>query len=270
MEYVSLGKSLIYLINHINIPIVQGNTVINFMDYLPILKSGFTTYNMLENMLYDYASIRQLDYKDIELFQNAFSMTAEYVDSNIGKITMNAALNKKLIEKPLTTYQLIDLFNGDPDDLANLLYYNYISSSDSQVLNTFIKKLKNKITLEESYEQDISVLIADNEFTYIPLEALVMAMKDVTILLNDDRIKLYVAIIIGNVDLVSLYIKTIDARMDNNQAYELAVKYGNNDIINLIKTDIINKNWYENEMFNQGFGENYVKNDIKSYYRKYI
>ncbi len=270
MEYVSLGKPLIYLVNHINIPIVQGNTIVNFMDYLPVLKSGFTIYQMLENILYNYASIRQLDYKDIELFQNAFNMTAEYVDSNIGKITMKSALEKNLIDKPLTTYQLIDLFNGDPDDLANLLYYNYISSSDSQVLNTFIKKLKNKITLEEFYEQDISVLISENDFTYIPLEELVMAMKDVTILLNDDRIKLYVAIIISDVDLVSLYIKTIDPRIDNNQAYQLAVKYGNDIIINMIKTDIINKNWHENEMFNQGFGENYVKNDIKNYYRKYI
>jgi len=269
-EYIFLSEPIQYIINNMKIPIVQGNKVINFIDYLPILKNGFTKYNTILNILSIYPKFVGLDYKNIKLYHDAFTMfSVSYVVIDGQKMTLNNAIKKRLIEEPINSYQFVEYITNNGYDLEDLLYFNY---TDDFQLNT---KIKYHIDIESNYEQNLSVLLSFNDImNEIPLETLVNHSGSDLIekMLKDNHIKLYVAIILGNEKLVNNFLKKIDPRTDNYEAYKLALKYENQEIINLIKKDIVRRDWLENQMFYNTIDNQYgtVRNDIQSYYKKYI
>lgn len=268
-NYVHLGPPLLYLLSKMKIPIIQGNTVINLLDYMPILKQGFTTYNIIENMVDNYAKLH--NHEDIgddadQLFEEAFgsNIPATYVPTNAGKITMETAVERKLIPTYLNTYDLMAYLKGN-----DVLSYNLIASP---IVNQYInnQNLIKQIKKEEQLEQVLSILLRSyNKYQgFIPLKDYVKAIyyPDTTLLLlNDNRINMYVAIILNDVVMVkSLLFNTY---YDDNEAYALAVKYGNVDIINMIKNNIISRNWYGQQVFNSNFPYGTLKDDLYHYYK---
>ena len=60
-------------------------------------------------------------------------------------------------------------------------------------------------------------------------------------------IKLLYAIIIQDLQLTILGLNEVDPRINNNEAYRLAVEVGNEEIINIISELIIRKTWHEKQ-----------------------
>ncbi len=270
LRNIYLGEPLQYIFNHMKINIAQGNTIVNYLDYMPILKTGFTTYNVLENMIGNYVKLSNQSIEEIDLFNEAFGdMPAAYVMTNAGKITMETAVKSKLVPSYLSTFDLMNLYPDDNTELDyNFIYNNVV---DQHIEHYHLKK---NIKIEGQLEQILSLLINFyNLKNTVPLEDLVQNSNNVVlnVLLGDPRINMYVAIIVNDVSAVASLLSTFDVRKDNHEAYKLALKYKNNDIINMIKNDIVSKNLYENEIFDIGFsGYGTAKNDLQSYYRRYI
>lgn len=76
-------------------------------------------------------------------------------------------------------------------------------------------------------------------------------------------------IIFDNTNLIKQLIKQYDPRINHYEIYRLADFYGNINVIELIKQNIIERNWYEKQMFNCHFESYGVNNDLYTYYRQY-
>ncbi len=259
-SYVLLGDPIKYLMNNMKINIVQGDTIINFLDYFDITKQ-FTTYNCIENLLSVYATLQQIPIEDIALFNEAFgNMTASYVITNAGKVTMKKAVELGLLKEPLTTFELMDMTESNMSELD----YNVISN---HVVDKYIKDqhLAEEIKKEEQFEQVITIVLSEqNNQSYILLEDIVNMDKELDkVLLRDKRINLFVAIILNDLDKVE---ELLDNFMNYREAYILALKYNNQDIINTIKNYIINNHWYAKQLFNVNLSE--ARQDIYSHYKQ--
>lgn len=258
-SYVHLGPPLIYMLSKMKIPIIQGNTVVNLLDYMSILKQGFTNYNIIENIIEDYANLHGIHAEP--LFNEAFGghISATYVPTNVSKISM-------AIASDLNTYDLIKYLDEEDDVLS----YNVISSP---TVNHYIKthQLQNKIKKEQQLEQVLSILLFSGKYEgFIPLEDYVKAIDHpdtIQILLNDDRINLYVAIILNDILKVKLLLLSFDPRFDQHESYKLALKYGNKNIIDMITENIISRNWYDQQVFYSNFDNSTVKDDLYHYYK---
>jgi hypothetical protein len=261
-EFVYLGRPITYFLSNAHINLVDGNVVVNLLDYFPVLKSGISKYNTVENIVniaYDFNN---------DIFNKAFEsdIPAEYVDTNAGKIKWETAIDRKLIENPLNTYDMIE-HDGKEYDLENILYYNVISNN---VVSKYAVTKEEGINIENNLEQELSIFLSEiEELKVIPLGAFIKEAKidNIQPLLNDSRIKLYIAIILNDINLAMEFLKEIDPRMNNHEAYHMAVRYGNPEMIELIKQNIIGRDWYERQMFNSVYGPYGVSNDIKNYYR---
>lgn len=260
---VYVGKPITYFLSNAHINLVDGNIVINFLDYFPLLKSGIGKYDTVENLVnigYEYND---------ELFGKSFEgdIPAEYVDTNAGKIRWEVAVDRKLMEKPLNTYDIIE-HDGKEYDLENILYYNTFSND---VVNKYAAKKQKEIDIENHLEQQLSIFLSEiEEPKVIPLGVFLKQAHraDIQPLLNDDKIKLYIAIILDDIDLVTQFLKDIDPRLNNHEAYHLAVRHGNPEMIELIKQNIIGRDWYERQMFNSVFQPYGVHRDLNNYYRQ--
>lgn len=85
-----------------------------------------------------------------------------------------------------------------------------------------------------------------------------------TLSINDD-LKLYIAIIKSDIKLINEYLIDIDPRCDHYEAYHLAIETKNDDIIKIIKDDIIKSIWFEIQVLKLGLQDNYSDDIIKYY-----
>jgi hypothetical protein len=84
------------------------------------------------------------------------------------------------------------------------------------------------------------------------------------LLLSDNRFKLYVAILSSGRQLVDIFLKEIDPRFDNHEAYKLAKKFDNAYIINAVKTRIIQLNLlYDEVLASQLTGYEQIAQDVR-------
>lgn len=68
--------------------------------------------------------------------------------------------------------------------------------------------------------------------------------------------------------VVEELLNDIDPRDYNNEAYHLAVRIGNNEIINLIKNRIIKLNWLDKEVLIKEFKKyDFLSADIIKHYQ---
>lgn len=93
-ELLYLGDALRYFVNNIKINVYQGNTVINLINYLPLLKLGYVKENDLYSLMYSYEEFDKTHYD--QLWKKAFAdeIPAEFfnvVDPN-NKLSMDYAV----------------------------------------------------------------------------------------------------------------------------------------------------------------------------------
>lgn len=276
-ELVHLGESLRYLINNIHIDVYQGTTVINLIDYLPLLKLGYTTYNELDNIMHIAEQLDPDEYDRIWKEAFAGNIPAEFYKKEPGNvITMKEAVRKGLLKKPLNSYKLLgedgDYIKHNSDNIHGDKELEKLSIDDE-----FIDRISKEVDIIQiisvtlGYEDIEDNLIKEG----VELKLFYDLMKKsgegdnndvVNILSTNDHFRLYIAIIAGNFTRVKNLLLTVDPRFDDNQAYVLAVEIGTKGIINLIKDQIIKDNWYEKQVYLANM-EN-VAYDVYQYQRK--
>lgn len=227
-QLIELDKEVIYLVNNIPIKVYQGNTVINLIDYMPLLKNGYTNYEQFENLTYIYKHIGGISNVITKVFP-------------LGKLPQDFHL----------------LYKHDTDDIKNKLRDTYFMA----MLNKEINMMRSVINWYTKFKQHN----LESFFSYN------FNINWNNILLAEDKVKLYVAIIKQDVDLVNLFMNEIDPRFDNYEAYKLAQHIDRlaqhidgKTIIEAVKIKIIQLNLlYDLVLETQLIGYEQVAEDIK-------
>ena len=221
--------------------------------------------------------VNMANYKKPKFFNDYLTLYEESkgnIDSN--KILMNEAIERGYISKAINTNNIID-FDGDYYDFGingyidGIIFYNIY---EPKYYPELLEYEKNDEIIEAiNFETDIISNIENigniaTNYNEIDLIFLKYRMKKTfkKLLLSDNNIKLYVAIILNDVNKVIEFLKEIDPRLYDNEAYHLALTIKNKEIITLVRKRIIDLNWYERLVYEYGLGPN-VARDI--YPRKY-
>jgi len=142
------------------------------------------------------------------------------------------------------------IFYNIYENIPELFNYKEFIREDINIENDVIRSIEN-ITTDNN-----------NEIDLLSLKYLIIKTFK-KILLVDEDIKLFVAIVFNDINKVMIFLKDIDQRLYNNEAYHLALKNNNKKIIELIRRKIIELNWYKRSVFEYGLGPN-VDHDIYS------
>jgi hypothetical protein len=230
-KFIKMNSVAIELMNTLNMNVYQGATVINVLDYFPLLKLGYTTFGTYRSLLSIY---RQTI--DIDIIEKAF-----------GGII--------------------------PDDVASLYEHDtqdMLDKSNDKYFMGMIKKEDYMFSEVLEWYVIISGIKTSNNVNNTSLDFFYRTVSQhykslwKSTLLSDDRIKLYFAIIINKEFWVEIFLNEIDPRFDNNEAYHLAKDKGNNNIINAVKTKIIQLNLlYDEVLKTQLLGYEQLAEDIK-------
>lgn len=314
-NFVYLGAPLRYIISNISFKVYQGHTIIDLLDYLPLLKHGYCHIKTIRNILMAYADITNNGYLyNIEVFNEAFggnipiefyNIQSKQIKLNIEnnpsvaifeaipidkfqqfkeghielkstKIPIQEAIDRGLIADYINTYQYeklndpyfdIENYDLDPDnyDVYNFFFRSFIENNiytiyDLEQLKQYSRNNTVTIWGELSISKNIANLMVEmvdiNKQLPFKFKDVIHACQEfkstslVDKFKNDNRLKLYYAIIIGKYEDVIKYLKEVDPRDDNSEAYRLAMESIN--IIVAIKDNIIEKNWYQKEAFVSG------------------
>lgn len=284
-----IGAPLRYVFNNISIETYQGLTVVNLMDYFPLLKQGYCYKKTSDMMLKTYIDILgpSLEYDEIinkafnddipvELYFN--TRTYKLMPSKSVPIYINTIQNAKRLNP---NFGLNNVINIDYliEKLSSFNILNTVHTSDE--INAYMqeKDTIDRMIIEYRLSVEIYDYISQNIVkTRIPLDTLVFECihNNYKHLLNeleyDNRIKLYVAIIMGEIDLVAIHLHDIDPRNDNNEAYRLANKLGDQNMIAVIRDSIIKRNWLEAQVFESRIlsleGESDLPHVLRMYSRR--
>lgn len=307
-----LGEPLRYIVNNIQINVYQGNTVINLIDYFPLIKQGYNYKDELSYLLNAYILFKHRNPSDINILNEAFGgqIPVEFYNNHPGwifesipikenqdylqgkitpifsQIPIDQAVESGIINNNINTYQYVQMLhnNFDPanyqiSDLDYLIFDNQYSKYHMPELNEYLKDNVDQLTAEKTLATDIySIAEAEPEFTenISLIDIINVALNKgldhlLDTLSQDDRIKLYFAIIREDTDAVIKYLQELDPRYDNNEAYNLAKEIGNQEIIDSIYNNIIERNWYEKQVLTLGI-ESVIEraSDIPTNLQRYI
>lgn len=193
---------------------------------------------------------------------------SEHVKDNtkwkLSKIPIQEAVDRKLVLHQINTYEYIkmnaphfDPENYGVDMLEDLIFDNYYNKYQMPVLIVYHQNKKSKYQF--ALECELALEISSILYTMrepIDLVTLVNFITDNNgydqlnnKLSTDDRIKLYYEIIKKDSVMVEKYLLEIDPRYNNNASYHLALEIGDKVIINMIKDNIIKRNWLDKQVF---------------------
>ena len=269
---VKLSEALIYFVNHGRMNIQHGNQIINFIDFLPMLKQGYALNNTISLLMHSYIRINKLRHGTIfkldDNMNKAFNdMPAQYfITGPYQKWLMNDAVNQGLLPKVSNTFECVQLrYNQFNIEEIKLLYIEMIKVFNITLLNNigedteFAKALCYEYYLINEINKlfklkctDLTKMIASNIGSNILITHLVDHQY-----ITHEYVNLIKSIVNYNID----YIKQskYDCRNFNYALYDLAVKDSplaavnvikNDEIINLIMKNIIERNWVEKQVFN--------------------
>ncbi len=285
---IYMSPALLYFFQNANINLSEGNTVINLMDFFPLLKQGYGIKTIIPVIEYIYSRNHGLAAKSQtlipdqlmnECFGDIFAGYFQYPDVNgkWKKIPMIEAVNLGLIPEQLTTYQVMQLLypsgtvnsRGAPMDfnpnqfktffLTNINALNIEDVQqplDNDVLNALIEEYElakeinqTGIVINNLIKRGATIK-ANDPYAFIEYSWLNKYNKILIALLRHPNTnQLYISIMFDDINAVTRNLQIYDPRSDNFKAYHLAVEKGNPNIINLIKDNIIQRNLLQQRAF---------------------
>lgn len=321
-DLVYLGEPLRFIISNISLELEQGHTVINLLNYLPLLKEGYCSKKTIINILTAYIElINAKNLIEITVFNKAFGgdIPVEFYITQISnpsdaygrefilepisvqkleeflkgqvkvkstKIPIQQAVEQGLVNRYINTYEYEQLINQkfDFNDIYTDLYFliadNIYTMYELHQLGdyfddiTFMKSINKETQLSADIEDLMNEMIKQEKrspFNFIDAVKACELLGADTLMdkfEKDKQVKLYYAIIIGKYKKVIKYLGEIDPREDNNEAYQVAIK--SNDIINAIKDNIIERNWYQKSVLGTNIESVIGQSDIPSSLQTYI
>lgn len=292
------------LLSFVNNPLKfkHKSEMIDISDYFPLLKQGYAKYGtvlayiyiyIIKNRLYPLATTEVFIPDDVMIKSFGSNIPSYFYnggDKVAFKIPMKIAVKHKLIDSPKNTFEMINKyfnvqnFSRIPMKFIKALILfnaNLLAYFPSQTLSfnlddpEFITQIDN----EDSLMWNLYLLINDNK--QIP-DILITSMSNSKYyqlskkLLSDSRIdpsinnqELFLtAIKRESEQIVALFLQRvqIDPRINNNQAYYEAVETGNKNIIDIIYEASIQRNIYEESVFEQA----QLPSDIYRYTRSFF
>ena len=276
------GKAIQYFFSHACINIYQGQTSIDLMKFLPLLKEGYAIKHMLSYGMHAYLYTNHLvdidKYQFIrldELFIKAFdsdimATSYTYIDNDgdlKGPIEMQLAIDTGLISRPMTTFQIIKAIYPhvfDEEYLKKIYALNYLDKRQWPMLKIYLQdnNFINQLFIEYALGIDIFILLKfitqSGRIIYTVKDIILEAIESnrqtlLDHMLTDKWLKLLYAIITSNIEMMISSLIEVDPRNNDNGAYHLAVECNNSKIIEIISFWIIRRNWYEREAISCGF-----------------
>ena len=261
---ICIYEPLLYFVNNAKMNIIHCNEVINVLDLFPMLKSGHCQRATITTLLILYCKMNGLYYKQMirpdELMIEAFDKEIPshfYIDKKL----MCEAVNENIISKQLNTFDIIKLilaenFNHESFHAVYLTSVCYLNSDQENVED----EIKTNLAYEFELLSEIHTIItfiSPNNLENGPkidlIEVLkIMILHKLDILLNEliknKYIKLLYNILLCNDEKIKELLLYVDPRDYNNEAYHLALEINNGS--ELIKQNIIERNLYEERVFN--------------------
>lgn len=126
-EPIFIQSALQYFFENAVLPIYSGNTMINLMDYFPMLQQGyalqetaevlFNVYLLMHNLM-DVSTTGNTFLNPDDLIFKAFDSdipAAYYIDNNDDKFDMRQGITNKFIQIYLNTFQALNISRGAPE-----------------------------------------------------------------------------------------------------------------------------------------------------------
>src|SRR5205085_12700064 len=200
-----------------------------------------------------------------ELFIKSFNndIAAEFFcDKDYHRITMQEAFDQKLIVNHMNTFQVVKRVRRifDPEKFSLCFLQTICSVNMKCELNLQNVELYDQMANEYELVRKINEIAKDIHTPIMKARRqgiekvspcinlhtfLLHKINVVEQLIINKWIKLLYAIIIQDLQLTILGLNEVDPRINNNEAYRLAVEVGNEEIINIISELIIRKTWHE-------------------------
>jgi hypothetical protein len=274
---VCLGEPLKYFVDNIQFNISHCDETINLLDNFSMLKQGYALEDSLGTMMIIHNKINKLQDQQNKQFStsnkimiDAFGagIPAQYfISKKHGKILMSKAMNLGLVPSMINTFDTIRMSNTDFNHEKFGVYYfqNILSLNIDSNNIELIELIKNKDFTEKliyEYELISEIFIV---ITINPTIDLIELLK-ISILHNYDTLLdylvknkyiklLYDILIRDNNSLISSLLD-VDPRDYNYEAYHLCLETKNDIGIELIRKNIIERNWFEKQVFSTNI--NYV------------
>ena len=258
LRIVSLRAPLLYLVSHLSLDVnysghtpLNENMNFNLMELLPRLKSGICDERTIYSIMAAYIN---LNYKT-NLTQNKI-----FREAFVGHIMVSDTT-------PYNTYQYLSMtyFDFDPKNctMADVIKCNiYDTNYDDKIANDLIDEYILAYGIKDA---TIALKSSVSNFYGVPdiltlgylIEDLLVNYNDeaASQLYNNNKLKLYVAIISGGRKFIKEYLYNIDPRDDDNNALYLAryiLSKSEDDtmteIVKILMNNILMRNWCEKQV----------------------
>jgi len=278
---VYCGQSIRYFLSHASINIYQGQIPINLMKFFPHLKQGYALRRSLTSIMAAYTHANYLhdpNRKFIipdKLFIESFGSDIPsefYITNNQTRILMQTAIDKGLISNSLNTFQSIklrypDTFYSDkfPSYFINSMCgLNYYFKEQWPQINDYLQNehLWQQLIIETNLIDEIChiylLILRQNgwlsNYKFTLTDFIFFSIKEgrslfCQHLFENKWIDVFNAIINEDIDKLLLLVGEIDPRSYSNVAYHLALKRHNRYIIDILSYNIIQRTWYERQVF---------------------
>lgn len=278
MSSIYLYEAVQYFFQNAELNIYQGRVGINLINLLPLLKLGYqyclsTGIKIMES----YINLQGLCDNDEKyfnpdyLFNQAFGGSIpvkifKHDPASNNNIYLEEAIKTNLVAKSMNTFELMASRYGFKckrllkNSISMILMFNSASTDfDPEIIDM----LKDEQILSETLERILNFIIKSNpKCYYITFEEFIVTvelMRDqkdegidstaVELLIKrmteDSWVELIYAIVSYSVDGIQKSV--IDPRIYNNEAYYLALKSKNKQVIDMVKYKIVERIWIVNQ-----------------------
>lgn len=167
-------------------------------------------------------------------------LEANSIQINVTNDLLNRINNEEILARAL----IYIINNQTIIDNGQITIANFISQIEDEI-STMYEEIQEYTHYNEDIQQDVEVI-----------KSLIYA------LICDSWFKLLYSIILQDVDMVKRCLSVIDPRVHNNEAYILALKMCNDEIITILTDYILARNWIEQQALEQVFEQLIGPSDI--------
>lgn len=290
-SFQDTNNPLTYFIQNVRLEMYSGDKPVDLMQLFPLAKQGIMDKRAAVDIIEIYCFLNNLIRDNIITFDEFMTVAfasdipaVKYPGGRVGSISMKYALQKGIIDFPQNTIQILQLTRPHLVSINNgNIFVRDVYTSISEIVkyNSIHYNTVNHQQVEEETNLSTSIAFALSEanrlgvnnvndvYSFIKFcitsdrigarlrkermeaakQQLILTINRIITLPNIDL--LCVSIIFNNVSDTNRFVGLFDPRNNNFKAYFLAIESGNQEIIDLVKNNIIQRDLLEQAVFNK-------------------